>query len=102
MLYDFQDPKYQIEVIHVQKPDGEPGATMPVARLVNRASGKPIPADEPVFILRGQDVMAATAIEDYLEQCHDGAKHMVEIVEKRLSEFEAFADKNRDRMKTPD
>lgn len=107
MLYEFQDPKYQIEVVSVQKPGATEGTTHTIARLVNRASGKPIPEDEPVFILRGQDRVASQGIADYgraLER-YDGAIRPMPIehdVWTRYEEFERFAVNHPERMKTPD
>lgn len=101
MLYDFQDPKYQIEVIHVQKPGAATGVTEPCARLVNKASGKPIPFDEPVFILRGQDYRAALAIQQYANATVTEDAHHKAVV-GRLDEFVAFAQDHPTRMKWPD
>ncbi len=47
------------EMFHI---DGE--------RLVKTSNGQPIPDDEPVFILRGRDAVAADAIEYYSSLCH--------------------------------
>lgn len=104
MLYNFGDPKYQIEVIHVQKPGAADGATETCARLVNRATGKPIPHDEPVFILRGQDYRAALAISQYANACivEPSADSHQAAVLGRHDEFMAFAEKHPERMKWPD
>jgi len=104
MLYDFQDPKYQIEVIHVQKPGADAGVTEPHARLVNRATGKPIPHDEPVFILRGQDYRASLTIYQYASYPRDetAADPHFDAVMQRHEEFIAFANNHPDRMKWPD
>mgnify|MGYP000577875052 CR=1 FL=1 len=61
-------------------------------RLYNRASGDPIPDDEPVFILRGRDIHAAYAIELYSELCenYDHAN----TVRERASHFRNFAHKH--------
>lgn len=69
-------------------------------RLVNRETGKPIPDDEPVFILRAQDVHALGAMRCYaslvaeIDQFH--------AVTERIKDFEAFAKANPSRMKEPD
>lgn len=69
-------------------------------RLVNRATGKPIPDDEPVFILRAQDVHAVEALQAYLESVDD-VDH-AGAVQARLDAFDAFADAHPERMKSPD
>lgn len=102
MLYEFQDPKYQIEVVSVQKPGAAEGTTHTIARLVNRASGKPIPEDEPVFILRGQDRLAEHAIESYCELCVGSVPDTWKAVFARREEFTAFAGNHPGRMKWPD
>lgn len=80
-----QDPKYCID---------NNGA------ICNVATGVPIPADEPIFILRAKDELAAQALAYYLtmvatEQHKDAVKH-------RMDDFTAFRLNNPDRMKAPD
>lgn len=80
-----QEPKYT-----VSQKDG---------RLVNRDTGKPIPDDEPVFILRAQDIHAVPLLYAYLAMVtteHSYAVH------RRIKDFEAFALAHLDRMKEPD
>lgn len=69
-------------------------------RIVNRATGKPIPDDEPVFILRAKDYLAVAALQAYLDQIED-PEHAA-AVQKRIEAFEDFADENPARMKQPD
>lgn len=69
-------------------------------RLVNRASGKPIPDHEPVFVLRAQDVHALEALRAYL-MVVDTPEHS-QAVRQRIEAFEAFAVAHPDRMKFPD
>lgn len=63
-----------------------------------------IPADEPIFILRGQDKAASETIDDYLLNAEDeGAdEEFLSGVEKCRTEFEHFKTQNLDRMKVPD
>lgn len=68
-------------------------------RLVTRATGKPIPDDEPVFILRAQDVHAVSTIRHYLHQVQDG-NHAVAVA-GRLAAFERFAEEQAARLKEP-
>jgi len=80
-----QDPKYGIN------DDGQ---------LCNISTGNPIPTDEPIFILRGKDVLAEQTIAYYLtmasmEKHKDAVKH-------RLNDFANFKRINPDRVKAPD
>lgn len=70
-------------------------------RIVNRATGKPIPDDEPVFILRAKDVNATAALAAYLEAVFNDTEH-AEAVQARIDAFDAFAAAHPERMKQPD
>ena len=84
-----QEPKYT-----VSQKDG---------RLVNRATGKPIPDDEPVFVLRAQDVKAIYALQAYLSHvAGSGDIRHVSVVNARIANFIDFANAHPERMKTPD
>jgi hypothetical protein len=80
-----QDPKYGID------DDG---------RLCNIATGEQIPADEPVFILRGKDALAEQALLYYysLVSMHDHKQ----AVHHRINDFKGFRLGHPDRMKAPD
>lgn len=78
------DPKYDIE-------DG---------RLINADTRRPIPAGEPLFILRGKDKNAALAIAYYKNLCRDD-QHK-EAVNKRIHEFVDFAHENPELIREPD
>jgi hypothetical protein len=69
-------------------------------RIVNRASGNPIPDDEPVFILRAKDANAIKALRSYHMNCHNFAHR--KIVAGRIADFERFAAEHPERMKEPD
>lgn len=69
-------------------------------RIVNRATGKPIPDDEPVFILRAKDYLATAALQAYLDQIED-PEHAA-AVQKRIDAFDDFAEANPERMAQPD
>jgi hypothetical protein len=69
-------------------------------RIINRSTGKPIPDDEPVFILRAKDVIATEALRAYHAAVTDPVH--AQAVQLRLQAFEAFAAANQDRMKVPD
>lgn len=85
-LLQQQEPKYTISSKH--------------GRLVNRSTGKAIPDDEPVFILRAQDVLALHAMHAYslliVDETH------ANVVEQRIADFLRFATAHPERMKTPD
>lgn len=71
-------------------------------RLVGQ-SGE-VPADEPLFILRGRDVLSRDTIAAYLALCEKGGadRDHIAAVRERLRQFEEFKTKNPHRMKTPD
>lgn len=79
-----QEPKY--DVTH----DG---------KIVNRTSGRVIPDDEPIFILRARDIHAVAAMAYYAELCSI-EKH-VDVVNSRIADFERFAELHVDRMQEP-
>lgn len=79
-----QDPKYQIESI-----------------ITNRETGVAIPDDEPIFILRSKDKLAAPLLKIYLHWCQNSGEH-AKAVGLRLAQFEKFALDNPFRMKLPD
>lgn len=85
-LQQAQEPKYT-----VSQKDG---------RIVNRATGKPIPDDEPIFILRAKDMNATQALHAYWESLDDEA-HAAEV-EARMEAFDNFAAAHPERMKQPD
>lgn len=78
----------------------EPKYTVNGSAIVNRASGEPIPADEPVFIFRARDKHACSIIGEYAQFC-DNPEHR-EAVNQRFIEFGEFADRHPDRMREPD
>lgn len=84
----FQDPKYAIV-------DGQ---------LVNRASGKPIPAHVPVMIFVGKDAVAAAhAVKPYVEACERMfLPEQAASARERLQAFERFAIEHPNEMKVPD
>lgn len=69
-------------------------------QIVNRATGNPIPDDEPIFILRAKDIRAVGALKRYQQFCTD-TEHRA-VVGKRIVDFESFARTHYDRMKEPD
>lgn len=75
-------------------------ASSKTGRITVRATGKPIPDDEPIFILRASDVHAVDVLAHYTGLCeHDD--HRVQA--DRVTEaFERFAETHGTRMKEPD
>jgi hypothetical protein len=69
-------------------------------RLVNRETGKPIPDDEPVFVIRAQDIHAVSALRWYRSVVKEPDQQ--QAVSRRIAHFEAFAAAHPDRMKEPD
>lgn len=78
----------------------EPKYTVDGWNILNRASGKPIPHDEPVFIFRARDVHAREALEAYACELTPG-EHRDAVVQ-RVADFANFAHTYPDRMKEPD
>lgn len=85
-LLEKQEPKYT--------------TSRTTGRLTNRATGKPIPDSEPIFVLRAQDMHALHAMRHYLVFCTE-PDHQHAVL-KRIEAFERFALDNPDRMKEPD
>lgn len=75
-------------------------------RLVKIDTNEPIPDDEPVFIFRGRDKIAAAILNHYLWLCmcmpaeDRSASHLAGI-DKQLRMFEAFKKEHPERMKYP-
>lgn len=69
-------------------------------RICNRATGRPIPDDEPVFVLRAKDRKAHVALMAYCRACDDEAHR--DNVLQRLGDFESFSFEHPTRMKEPD
>lgn len=69
--------------------------------IINRESGKPIPQDEPILILRAQDRYAADNI-NYMINCADRGSDHEAVLKERLKHFQKFRDDHPERMKEPD
>lgn len=69
-------------------------------RITVRATGKPIPDDEPVFILRASDTHACDVLEHYLQFCECEGHAMA--IEKVSEQFAAWQIANPGRVKEPD
>ncbi len=83
---------------HAQEPKYTTSTT--TGRLVNRQTGKQIPDDEPVFVIRAQDKHAVSALRWYRGLVQE--VDQIDAVNRRITEFEAFATAHPGRMKEPD
>jgi hypothetical protein len=76
---------------------GQPTTKRAIARL-DATNKLRFPADEPLFLLRGQDVRAAGAVRAYQEGCPAAMKAAVGAT---LQAFKEFALADSDRVKEP-
>lgn len=68
--------------------------------LVRRKDGVPVSEDEPLFILRAQDVNALPILLAYHIICKD-LNHKAKVVES-IKDFDDFKKEHPERMKEPD
>lgn len=71
--------------------------------VIHTPSGSTIPADEPLFILRGRDELASELLHKYSKLAdarHCGTVHLRQI-SITAAEFNKFAQDHRDRMHLP-
>lgn len=99
---DAKQPDAATGIVFGLLPQQEPKYTTATktGRLVTRATGVAIPDDEPVFVLRAQDVHAISALRGYL-LLTENPEHRASVA-LRLGQFEAFAQLHPERMKFPD
>lgn len=69
-------------------------------KIVNRATGKPIPDDEPIIIFRAKDRKSTGMLIAYMAMCEDEMHRRV--VQGRIDDFIAWQSKNQDKVKEPD
>lgn len=70
-----------------------------------RAAGVPLHDAEPWFLIRGQDLMAVPAIEDYAHQLEASTgfgNPMVAEIRQIAFEIQVWQDQNPDKVKMPD
>jgi hypothetical protein len=94
MRFKTQDPKYDITV-NVNT-DGQ----ITDAFLINAGTGIGIPVDEPLFIFRAKDKLAAATINYYADSLQ--SETFIAIVKSRVVDFINFAKNYPKRMKNPD
>lgn len=84
----------------------EPKYDVRYGKLVNRATGNPIPDDEPIMILRAQDIHARATVRRYVDLItnNEGAAQTPhqKTCFGRYQSFVDFAHRHPERMKTPD
>ena len=69
-------------------------------RLVNIHTGQPIPLEEPVFILRGQDALVIRTLDYYRGLCSQPAQK--DAVRGRIERFIQYRGQFPERMGEPD
>ena len=58
--------------------------------VVTRVDGKPIPEDEPIFVIRGQDQLAGEMVRHYIKRyqlCADATEETIDEVANQLHEL---------------
>jgi len=83
-------------------PKQEPKYEARDGRIYNRASGEPIPDDEPVFVLRARDKHAIQALVAYSAAVVHGPFEHWDAVQDRVNDFSRFEQRHPERMKSPD
>lgn len=73
--------------------------TGPAGRIVNRETRKPVPDDEPIFVLRGKDRHAVDTLMAYRAMCV-GDRHRANVA-GRIEAFQQFAEAHAERMGEP-
>jgi len=68
--------------------------------IVNRATGRKIPENEPIIIFRAKDIKSIVALEAYRDSCED-ALHR-EVIQKVIDEFVKFQENNQSVVREPD
>lgn len=80
-----QDPKYNIDS---------------AGKLVNAATGVPIPEDEPVFMLRAKDMYALDTLLFYMTRVDHIDGHR-DGVAQRIEDFQRFRAEQSDQIREP-
>jgi hypothetical protein len=69
-------------------------------KIVNRATGKAIPDEEPIIIFRAKDIKANVAMQAYLDVIKDPVHK--QVIQERLEDFIAFQNTTELDAKEPD
>jgi hypothetical protein len=105
-LFTFRDVVRLINAMTHESPDERLNLAAVEAQAVRDADGEPLtfPADEPLFLLRGQDRVAWASVEHYAVHCdvqrvdpdHASAAH------DAADTFHEWQAEHPDRVKVPD
>jgi len=90
------NPKTRKEVIETQ----DPKYVIIDGRLCNSKTKRPIPKNEPVFIVRAKDITAVRTLKYYGKLNMQSTDHHLKVLE-RVKDFVDFASKNPGKMDTP-
>jgi hypothetical protein len=69
-------------------------------KIVNRATGEPIPDNEPIIIFRAKDVLAVPALQYYMYLCKDDNHR--QVIDGRIEDFLTWQAENPKSTKEPD
>jgi hypothetical protein len=69
-------------------------------RIVNRATGKAIPADEPIIIMRAKDKHVPAMLRFYKKLCSNG--NHKKVIQSRINQFVAWQRGNKEVVHEPD
>jgi hypothetical protein len=72
-------------------------------QIIKSSNGQAVPEDEPLFLFRGRDHLACSALQHYRDLCvSDGCNdYQLEIVDSEIRRFTTFAAQYPGRMKQP-
>ena len=86
--------------------DGKYGVTQGDSRgkIINLSTGVEIPVDEPLFLIRGKDLLAVEAVLNYrnLASQHSVASEFLTHLDEVISGISDFQRSNPERCKFPD
>ena len=90
----------------MQNLDGKYSITQGASKssIVNTATGKPIPDDEPVFILRAKDSAVLETLGHYksITRLMGASEEFLTHIEQIIIRFAEWEDDNNHLMKVPD
>ena len=82
------------------KASQEPKYDIVRGQIVNRATAKAIPADEPVIIFRAKDKHLPALLRAYKKMCTNG--NHKKVVQARINQIVAFQRANKEVVHEPD
>lgn len=74
--------------------------TVVAGKIVNRATGKAIPDDEPIMIFRAKDRKSVGMMIAYMAMCED--ENHIAVVQGRMDDFVEWQKANQDKVREPD